>query len=107
MLLGVNTLMLLKVLRALERLATDIAIVRLERGVNSDVRSDVVTLGTADITSIPFASQAEVVRGLATDVIITQMLVDNFWVLENKSASVPETGDGMRLAGLQRHVQKR
>lgn len=89
MLLGVDTLMLLKILRTLECLATHVTVMGLERCVHSDMRRDVVTFGTADITATPFASEAEVVCGLATDVIIAQMFIDHFRIVKDEATAVP------------------
>ena len=57
-----------QVLRALERLATELAPVRFERDMDSDVRGDVIALDHGDVAVGPTAGQVEVVGALATDV---------------------------------------
>lgn len=95
MLLRVDALVLLEILRALEGLSADVAVVRLEGGVDTDVRGDVVALGTADVAALPLAGEAEVVGRLATDVVVTEMLVDVLGVVEDLATVIPSAGDGL------------
>ena len=68
--------MLLEILRALERFATEVALVRLQGYVNSDVRGDVVTLDGGGATCSPLTGQVEVVGALAADVAFAYMVLD-------------------------------
>lgn len=94
-LFSVDAFVLLEILWTLKGLTADVAVVRLEWGVNTDVRGDVVTLGTADITAFPLAGEAKVVGGLATDVVIAKMLVDHLGVIKDLATVVPSTCDGL------------
>jgi hypothetical protein len=94
-LLGVDALVLLEVLGTLEGLAADVAVVWLERGVYADVGCDVVTLCAADVAALPFAGEAEVVCGLAADVVVAEVLVDDLGVVEDLAAVIPSAGDGL------------
>jgi hypothetical protein len=73
--IGMSLDVLLQVLGALERLAAEVALVRLEWDMNADVRRDVVTLDRRSATGTPLARQVEVVGALATDVLLTQMVL--------------------------------
>jgi hypothetical protein len=68
--------MLLEILWALERFATEIALVRLQGHVNSNVRGDVITLDSGGATCAPLTSQIEVVGALATDVALAYVILD-------------------------------
>ena len=67
--------MLLKILRALERLAAEVAFMRLERDVNTDMRRDVVALNSGRPARTPLARQVEVVGALATDVALANVVL--------------------------------
>lgn len=71
---------LLQVLRSLKRLATELAFVRLERDVNTDVRSDVITLYSGGATRVPLAGEAEVVCALATNMTLTNVFLHEAWL---------------------------
>lgn len=72
---GVRLDMLLKILRALERLAAKIALVRLERHMDADVRRDVVALDGRGAAVLPLASEVEVIGALATDVDVADVVL--------------------------------
>jgi hypothetical protein len=65
----------LQILRALERLAAEVAFVRLQRHVNTDVRSDVVSLDRRGAAVAPLAGQVQVVGALATNVTLTDVIL--------------------------------
>lgn len=67
--------MLLQVLGTLERLATELTLVRLERNVNTDVRGDVVSLDCSSSARVPLASQVEVVCALTANMALTDVLL--------------------------------
>lgn len=73
--------MLLQVLRALERLATELTLVRLERYVDADVRGDVVTLHGGCPAGVPLAGQVEVVGALAADMALADVLLLSLLVM--------------------------
>jgi hypothetical protein len=66
---------LLQILRALERLAAEVAFVRLQRNVDTDVRSNVVSLYCGGAAVAPLASQVQVVGTLATNVTLTDVIL--------------------------------
>lgn len=65
----------LQILRSLEGLAAKVALVGLERNMDADVRSDVITLDSSDATRAPVTCEVEVVGALATDVTLTDVLL--------------------------------
>lgn len=67
--------MLLQVLRTLERFPTKIALVRLERDVDSDMRCNMIALDGGCATASPLTGQVEVVSTLAPDMTFTNMLL--------------------------------
>lgn len=67
--------MLLQILRALESLATEIALVRFEWDVNSDVGGDVVTLDCCGVAGTPLAGQVEVISALTSNMALANMLL--------------------------------
>ena len=66
---------LLQILRALEGLSAELALVRLERDVNSDVRGNVVTLDGGCAARVPLAGKAQVVCALAANMAIANVLL--------------------------------
>lgn len=67
--------MLLQVLRTFERLATEIALVRLQWNVDANVRGDVVTLHSRGAACAPLARQVQVVCAFATDMALAYMIL--------------------------------
>lgn len=86
--------MLLQVLRALECLATEVAFVRFQRYVNTDVRGDVIALDGGGPTIAPLTGEVQIVCALATDVALADMILD-----ENEVSSV--------VAGSSRRIHSR
>ena len=76
--------MLLKILRALESLAAELALVRLQWNMDTNVRGDMVTLDGGGSALTPSAGEVEVVRRLAADVSLADMLLQ--LVLEESSS---------------------
>lgn len=66
---------LLEILGSLESLATEIALVRLERNVDTNVRRDVVTLDCRGAARTPLARQVEVVCAFATDMAFADVVL--------------------------------
>jgi hypothetical protein len=73
---GVRLYVLLEILRTLERLTAEIALVRLQRNVNANVRSDVVTLDRGGAAVAPLAGQIQVVGALTTNMALTNVIVE-------------------------------
>lgn len=92
-LLGMNALVLFEILGALESFAADVAVVWLEGGMDANMGGDMITLSTTDVTAFPFAREAEVVGGLATDMVVAEVLVHDLGVVEDLAAVVPSTSD--------------
>lgn len=67
--------MLLQVLRTLEGLSAEVALVRLERNVHADVRGDVIALYCCGPARVPLASQVEVVGALPADMALTDVVL--------------------------------
>lgn len=68
---------LLEILRTLERLATELALVRLERDVDANVRGDVIALNSSSAARVPLASEVQVVGALAADMALTDVLLSS------------------------------
>lgn len=68
---------LLEILRSLESLATEIALVGLEWDMDADVRRDVVTLDCRGAAGTPLAGQVEVVCAFATDMAFADVVVES------------------------------
>jgi hypothetical protein len=69
---------LLQVLRALECLSAEVALMRLEWDVDADVGRDVVTLDGGGAAGVPATGQIQVVGALASDVLLTDVFLE--WV---------------------------
>ena len=67
--------MLLQILGALERLATEVTLVRHEGHVYPDVRSNVIPLDGRGVTGTPLAGEVEVVSALAANVAFADVLL--------------------------------
>ena len=67
--------MLLQILRALERFATEVTLVRLQGNVDANMRCDVVALDSCRATCAPLTGQVEVVGALASDVTLAYMVL--------------------------------
>lgn len=67
--------MLLQVLGALERLATELALVRLEGNMNSDMRSNMVALHSSGATRVPVACEIQIVCALTTNMALTDVVL--------------------------------
>ena len=66
---------LLQILRAFECLPAEVALMRLQRNVNTDVRCDVVTLYSRSAAITPLTSQVQVVSALATDMAFANVIL--------------------------------
>jgi hypothetical protein len=67
--------MLLEILWALEGLAAEVALMWLQRHVNTDVRGNVVTLDGGGAAVTPLARQIQVVGALAANVTLTNVIL--------------------------------
>lgn len=72
---GMSLNMLLEILRALEALSAEIALVRLEGNVNTDMRSDVIALHRGGAARVPLACEVQVVGALATNVLLANVFL--------------------------------
>ena len=61
--------------------------------------SDVVTLCAGSTTILPLACKAQIVCILATDVIITEMVIEVHWILKFLAAVEPKTVEDNRGVG--------
>lgn len=67
--------MLLQVLGPLEGLAAELALVRLERNMDADMRGDVVTLHSGGPATVPVAGEVQVVGALAANMTLTDVFL--------------------------------
>lgn len=67
--------MFLEILRTLEGLATELALVRLQGDMDSDVGSNVVTLDRGGAALTPRAGEVEVVCRLATNMTLADVFL--------------------------------
>lgn len=68
--------MLLQILGTLKSLATEIALVRLKRYMNADVGGDMITFYCCGVASAPLTGQVEVVGAFASNVTLTNVLLN-------------------------------
>jgi hypothetical protein len=66
---------LLQILRTLECLAAEVALMRLQRNVNTNVRSNVISLDCGGAAVAPLAGQVQVVGALAANVTLTNVVL--------------------------------
>lgn len=66
---------LLQVLRTLKGLSTEITFVWLERDVDSNVGSDMVTLDSGGTARVPTTSEVQIVGALSSDMLLADVLL--------------------------------
>jgi len=69
---------LLQILGTLEGFAAEVALMRLQRNVNTNVRSNVITLDGRSAAVAPLARQVQVVGALATNMAFANMVIELF-----------------------------
>jgi hypothetical protein len=89
MFLRVDPLVLLQILRPLERLAAHGAWVGLERGVDSEMTRDVISLDAFRAAPFPAASEVQVARALPPDMLVAEMLIQLLGSRRDVIASCP------------------
>lgn len=67
--------MLLEILWTLEGLSTELTLVRLERYVDTNMGRDMIALDRGGTTAAPTAGQVQVIRALATDVTLADVVL--------------------------------
>jgi hypothetical protein len=72
---GMSLYMLLEILRPLERLSAEFALMRLERNMDADVRGDVVTLDSGSAATRPLTRQVEVVGALSAHMSLADVIL--------------------------------
>jgi hypothetical protein len=70
--------MLLQILRALESLAAEVALVWFERDMHANVRGDVVAFDGGGSAGTPLAGEVEVVGALAADMALADVVLDRW-----------------------------
>lgn len=68
--------MLLEILGTLEGLAAELALVRLQRHMHTNMRSDMIALHSGSTARVPAAGQVQVVGALATDMALADVLIE-------------------------------
>lgn len=76
--------MLLQILRPLESLAAEIALMRLQRHVDTDVRSDVITFHSSGSAVAPLASEVQIVGALAANMALADVVLSKVSMFANK-----------------------
>ena len=79
---------LFQVLGTLECFTAELALVRLERDMDSDVRSDVVALDGGGAAAAPLASQVQIVRRFATNMTLADVFLSR-WTSANLGSKPP------------------
>lgn len=100
---GVCLDMLLQILWALERLATEITLVRLEWHMDTDMGSDVVALDGGRSACAPLAGEVEVVGTFAPDMAFADVVIEQFGAVASLATALPLTCqvvDGRGLGAL-------
>ena len=67
--------MLLEVLRSLERLSAERAVMRFQRHMYSNMRRHMIAFLELDVAGIPCARQIEIVCALATDMLLAEVVL--------------------------------
>jgi len=70
---------LLEILGTLESLATELALVRLQGHMDSDVGGNMIALDCGGTALTPCAGEIEVISRLATNMAFTNMFIEGFW----------------------------
>lgn len=73
---GVSLYMFLEILRAFERFPTEVALMRLQWNVDTNMRGDMVTFHSGGAAVAPLASQVQVVGALATDMALANVILE-------------------------------
>jgi hypothetical protein len=76
--IGMGLDVLLQVLRALEGLATEVALVWLQGDMDANMGGDVIALDGGGVAVAPLAGQVQVVGALATDMALADVFVERF-----------------------------
>lgn len=72
---GMGLDVLLEILRTLEGLSAEVALVWLQGDVHTNVRGDVVTLDRCGAARVPLAGQVEVVGALSSNVPLADVVL--------------------------------
>jgi hypothetical protein len=75
--IGMGLDVFLQILGTLEGLSTEVALVRLQGDMDTDMRGDVVALDCGGVAVAPLAGQVQVVGALATDVALADVFLDS------------------------------
>ena len=65
----------------------------------SEVTGDMISFRTSRAAILPFASETKVVSALSTDVVVAEMIVEEFGVGEGLGTVDPKTDQGRLLRG--------
>ena len=69
--------MLLEILRTLECLSTELALMGLQRDMDTDVRGDVIAFDCCGTAATPLAGQIEVICAFSTDVTLANVFLNS------------------------------
>ena len=72
---GVSLHVLFEILGTFESFTAEVALVRLQRNVDTDVRGDVVPLDSGGAAIAPLAGKVQVVSALATDMALANVIL--------------------------------
>ena len=76
--ISVSLHVLLQILRALECLSAEVALMRLQRNMDTDMRSNVISLDCGGAAVAPLAGQVQVVGALAANVTFTNVILKKY-----------------------------
>jgi len=89
--ISVSLDVLLEILRTLECLATEVALVWFEGNVNSNVGGDMIALHGCGTALIPATGEVQVVCALASNMLLADVLKERFCRSASLTALVPLT----------------
>lgn len=95
--IGMRLDVLLQVLGALEGLATEVALVRLQRNMDANMRRDVVALDSCGAARVPLAGQIQVVGALSAHMSLADMIVESLGRIEALVALIPTANEAVIL----------
>lgn len=91
--ISVSLDMLLQILRTLEGLPTEVTFVRLQRNVDSDVGSDMITLDSGSSARVPSTGEVQVICALSSDMFLADMFKKSLRRRTSLRTFVPLTGE--------------
>jgi len=95
---GMSLDMLLEILRTLEGLAAEVALMGLQRHMDSNVGGDMIALDSGGPALVPLAGEVQVVGALAANMLLADVIVEDFSRGESLITLGPAAGEALILS---------